>query len=225
MSKTLLLVDDETPIQRVLAPVLRADGWRVLEAVSAQQALACAARDAIDIVLLDLGLPDADGKDIIAGLRSGAAAAVIVLSARHQESEKVAALDAGADDYIDKPFNIDVLRARIRAAERRMSEARGNERHYRAGAVELNASTREVTLEGDPVKLSPKEFEILNALIVHAGQVVTHKRLLIAGWGNPAIDPQYLRGYIALLRQKLEEDPSEPRVILSEPGVGYRLAL
>jgi two-component system KDP operon response regulator KdpE len=225
MTKTLLLVDDETPIQRVLAPVLRADGWRVLEAVNAQEALACAAREAIDVVLLDLGLPDADGKDIITGLRSGPGAAVIVLSARHQESEKVAALDAGADDYIDKPFNIDVLRARIRAAERRMSEARGNERHYRAGAVELNASTREVTLEGDPVKLSPKEFEILNALIVHAGQVVTHKRLLIAGWGNPAIDPQYLRGYIALLRQKLEEDPSEPRVILSEPGVGYRLAL
>ncbi len=225
MTKRLLLVDDEPPIQRVLAPVLRADGWKVFEAVSAQQALACSAREALDVVLLDLGLPDADGKDIISELRSTGGAAVIVLSARHQETEKVAALDAGADDYIDKPFNIDVLRARIRAAERRMSEARGNERHYTAGSVELNASTREVTLEGQPVRLSPKEFELLHALIAHAGQVVTHKRLLIAGWGNPSIDPQYLRGYIALLRQKLEEDPSEPRVILSEPGVGYRLAL
>lgn len=225
MSKRLLLVDDEPPIQRVLAPVLRADGWTVFEAVTAQQALAWSAREALDIVLLDLGLPDADGKDLIPDLRSTGGAAVIVLSARHQESEKVAALDAGADDYIDKPFNIDVLRARIRAAERRMGEARGSERHYAAGPVALNASTREVTLEGDTVKLSPKEFELLHALIAHAGQVVTHKRLLIAGWNNPAVDPQYLRGYIALLRQKLEEDPSEPRVILSEPGVGYRLAL
>jgi two-component system KDP operon response regulator KdpE len=225
MTKSLLLVDDEAPIQRVLAPVLRADGWTVFEAVTAEQALACSAREAIDIVLLDLGLPDADGKDIIPELRSAEPIAVIVLSARHQESEKVAALDAGADDYVDKPFNIDVLRARIRAAERRLREIRGNERHYKAGPLELNVSTREVALEGEGIKLSPKEFELLKALIARAGQVVTHKRLLIAGWGNPAIDQQYLRGYIALLRQKLEEDPAEPRMILSEPGVGYRLAL
>lgn len=225
MTKNLLLVDDEPPIQRVLAPVLRADGWRVFEAVNAHEALACCAREALDVVLLDLGLPDADGKDIISELRSDRRIAVIVLSARHQESEKVAALDAGADDYVDKPFNIDVLRARIRAAERRLHDNGVSAPQYKAGTIELNVGTREVSLQGDSIKLSPKEFELLKTLIAHAGQVVTHKRLLIAGWGNPTIDQQYLRGYIALLRQKLEEDPSEPRVILSEPGVGYRLAL
>lgn len=225
MRKNLLLVDDEPPIQRALVPVLRADGWTVFEAGTAQRALACAAREAIDVVLLDLGLPDADGKEIIASLRRGERVVVIVLSARHQESEKVAALDAGADDYVDKPFNIDVLRARIRAAERRLQGDRGNSQKYSANTVELDVKTRAVLLEGEAIKLSPKEFELLRALIEHAGQVVTHRRLLIAGWHNPSVDQQYLRGYIALLRQKLEEDPSEPRIILSEPGVGYRLAL
>lgn len=225
MAKSLLLVDDEPAIQRVLAPVLRADGWTVHEAGTAAAALACSSREAIDMVLLDLGLPDADGKEIIPALRGAEKLAIIVLSARHQESEKVAALDAGADDYVDKPFNIDVLRARIRAAERRLRGDSGSGRRYEAGPVELDVQTREVRLEGHPVKLSPKEFDLLTALIEHAGQVVTHRRLLIAGWGNPGVDQQYLRGYIALLRQKLEEDPSEPRVILSEPGVGYRLAL
>ena len=225
MGKSLLLVDDEPPIQRVLAPVLRADGWNVLEASTAEQALEYSSSEAIDVVLLDLGLPDADGKDIIPELRSVGCMAVIVLSARHQESEKVAALDAGADDYVDKPFNIEVLRARIRAAERRLSDDRGAPRCYQAGTVTLDVDTREVTLEGCPVKLSPKEFELLKAMITHAGQVVTHRRLLIAGWSDASVDQQYLRGYIALLRQKLEADPSEPRIILSEPGVGYRMAL
>jgi two-component system KDP operon response regulator KdpE len=225
MPKNILLVDDEPPILRVLAPVLRADGWTVFEAENAQQALACAAHDPIDVVLLDLGLPDADGKEIIPALRSADEVAIIVLSARHQESEKVAALDAGADDYVDKPFNIDVLRARIRAAERRLRHGRDLPAKYQAGEIELDMRTHRARLEGENIKLSPKEFELLKALMEHAGQVVTHRRLLIAGWGNPSIDQQYLRGYIALLRQKLEEDPSEPRVIMSEPGVGYRLAL
>lgn len=225
MTKSLLVVDDEQAIQRVLAPVLRADGWTVFGAKTAEEALACSAREAIDVVLLDLGLPDADGKEIIPALHSTNRLAVIVLSARHQESEKVAALDAGADDYVDKPFNIDVLRARIRAAERRLRDHRDSPRTYRAGTIELNVQTRDVTLESEAIKLSPKEYEVLKALIEHAGQVVTHRRLLIAGWGTPAVDQQYLRGYIALLRQKLEEDPSEPTIIMSEPGVGYRLAL
>jgi two-component system KDP operon response regulator KdpE len=225
MVKNVLLVDDEPPIQRVLAPVLRADGWNVFEAANAAEALKCSAQESIDVVLLDLGLPDADGKEIIPALRNAGPLVIIVLSARHQETEKVAALDAGADDYVDKPFNIDVLRARIRAAERRLSDDRTSPQNFRAGTVELSIQTHEVLLEGEPVKLSPKEFELLKALISHAGQVVTHRRLLIAGWGSPSVDQQYLRGYIALLRQKLEADPSEPSVILSEPGVGYRLAL
>ncbi len=118
-----------------------------------------------------------------------------------------------------------MLRARIRAAERRLRDDRTSPLVFKASTVELNVQTRAVLLEGEPIKLSPKEFELLKALIQHAGQVVTHRRLLIAGWGNPAVDQQYLRGYVALLRQKLEADPSEPRLILSEPGVGYRLPL
>ena len=223
--KNLLLVDDEEAIKRALAPVLRADGWTVLDAGTAADALDQSRKEIIDVVLLDLGLPDADGKDIIAELRSKDPVAVIVLSARHQEAEKVAALDAGADDYVDKPFSIDELRARIRAAERRLKEDLGSPRIYQVGGLILHVESREVTLDSAPIKLSPKEFKLLCELMAHAGQVVTHRRLLIAGWGSPAIDQQYLRGYVAMLRQKLEEDPSEPRLIMSEPSVGYRMAI
>jgi two-component system KDP operon response regulator KdpE len=223
--KRLLLVDDDPPIKRVLGPVLRADGWTVIEAENAAEALHHANREVLDIVLLDLGLPDADGKDIIAALREDDRAAVIVLSARHQEAEKVAALDAGADDYVDKPFSIDELRARIRAAERRLCEELGTPKTYQVNDLILRVDTREVLLNDVSIKLSPKEFSLLRELMAHAGQVVTHRKLLIAGWGNPTVDQQYLRGYIALLRQKLEEDPSEPRLILSEPSVGYRIPI
>lgn len=223
--KKLLLVDDEPAIARALSPVLRADGWTVLEADSAAAALNCSDKEVIDVVLLDLGLPDADGKDIIAALRNKDPVAVIILSARHQEAEKVAALDAGADDYVDKPFRVDELRARIRAAERRLKDQLGSPKMLQVGTLVLDVDQREVSLDRAEIKLSPKEFSLLRELMTHAGQVVTHRRLLIAGWGNPAIDQQYLRGYIAMLRQKLEEDPSEPRLILSEPSVGYRLTI
>jgi two-component system KDP operon response regulator KdpE len=178
-----------------------------------------------EIVLLDLGLPDADGKEIIPMLRRERELAVIIISARHQEAEKVAALDAGADDYVDKPFNIDELAARMRAAERRLNANAQPRESYSVGDLALNVATREVRLGDRPVKLSRKEFELLRELVAHAGQVVTHKRLLLSGWGDPNVDPQYLRGYIASLRQKLESDPAEPELIVSEPGVGYRLAI
>ena len=223
--KRLLLVDDEPAIKRALGPVLRCDGWTVIEAESAAEALRRSSEEVIDVVLLDLGLPDADGKEIIPALRSRDPLAVIILSARHQEAEKVAALDAGADDYVDKPFNIEELRARIRAAERRLNEQLGSPRTLQVGGLILSVERREVTLDGTEIRLSPKEFSLLRELMAHAGQVVTHRRLLIAGWDNPAIDQQYLRGYIAMLRQKVEADPSEPRLILSEPSVGYRLAI
>lgn len=223
--KNLLLVDDEPAITRALVPILKADGWTVIEAGTAADALAHSRENVIDVVLLDLGLPDADGKEIIPALRGREPLAVIILSARHQEAEKVMALDAGADDYVDKPFSMNELRARIRAAERRLQEELGSPNTYQVGDLRLDVDTRKVTLEGATIKLSPKEFSLLRELMEHAGQVVTHRRLLIAGWGNPAIDQQYLRGYVALLRQKLEADASEPRLILSEPGVGYRLAI
>ena len=223
--KRLLLVDDEPAITRALGPVLRSDGWTVFEAEDAGAALKCSGEQVLDVVLLDLGLPDADGKDIIPALRERDPVAVIVLSARHQEAEKVAALDAGADDYVDKPFRIDELRARIRAAERRLKDQLGSPKMLQVGTLVLDVDQREVSLDGAEIKLSPKEFSILKELMAHAGQVVTHRRLLIAGWANPSVDQQYLRGYIAMIRQKLEEDPSEPRLILSEPSVGYRLAI
>lgn len=225
MSRNLLLVDDELPIQRALSPALQADGWTVFVAGTATQALDCAQKNSLKVVLLDLGLPDADGKDIIGALHNGNSLAVIVLSARHQEAEKVAALDAGADDYVDKPFSVDELKARIRAAERRLNEETRAVKCYEVGEVSLDVGSRYVSLQDVEIKLSPKEFELLRELMAHAGQVVTHRRLLIAGWNDPGVDQQYLRGYISLLRQKLEEDPSEPKLIQSQPGVGYRLTL
>jgi two-component system KDP operon response regulator KdpE len=132
-------------------------------------------------------------------------------------------LDAGADDYVNKPFNIDELLARIRAAERRLVAATRNEKVFQSDELSIDLRHRKVKLWGEEVRLSPKEYELLRTLAEHAGQVVTHRRLLLSGWGDPTVDPQYLRSYVALLRQKLEEDPSEPRIVVTEPGVGYRL--
>lgn len=220
MSGRILIIDDEPAIVRALQPVLVARGWKVFMAADAVQGLRCARESAVDLILLDLGLPDADGKDLIPSLRAIGDVPIIVISARHQEAEKVAALDAGADDYVDKPFGIDELMARIRAAQRRRG---GPGAILKTATIEVDGARRRVRLLGENVKVSPKEFELLRCLADHAGQVVTHRRLLLAGWGDPAADPQYLRTYIGLLRQKLEEDPSEPRLVLTEPGVGYRL--
>lgn len=221
---TVLIIDDEPDIHRVLAPVLSSAGWSVLSAATAAHGVRVAAANHVSIVLLDLGLPDADGKEIIETLQRTNPMSIIVVSARHQDSEKVAALDAGADDYVDKPFNIEELLARVRVAERRAGTwaAQAPER-YQAGDLVMETGSRRVTLGKSEIKLSPKEFDILRELLAHAGQVVTHRRLLMAGWSDVTVDPQYLRSYIALLRQKLEEDPSEPRLLRSEPGVGYRL--
>jgi two-component system, OmpR family, KDP operon response regulator KdpE len=221
--KTLLLIDDEPDIHRVLKPVLATAGWRVIGAQSAAQGLRAARSNAVRIVLLDLGLPDVDGKEIIAELQSLNPMSIIVVSARHQDVEKVAALDAGADDFVDKPFSIGELLARIRAAERRPMDWTSSEGEIESGPLLLNTSSHIVELNGESIKLSPKEFALLRELMSHVGQVVTHRRLLIAGWGDVATDPQYLRSYIGLVRQKLEEDPSEPQLIRTEPGVGYRL--
>lgn len=223
MSGRILILDDEASIARVLRPVLAANAWAVFTAETAVEGLRVARDEAVDLVLLDLGLPDADGKDLIPQLREAGDLAIIVLSARHQETEKVAALDAGADDYVDKPFNIDELVARVRAAQRRLGPAASHGAFIEAGDLRIDLRARKVTLMGEAVALSPKEFTLLRTLGEHSGQVVTQRRLLLAGWGDPAADPQYLRTYVALLRQKLEEDASEPTLITTEPGVGYRL--
>ncbi|WP_318531690.1 response regulator [Sphingomonas parva] len=224
MSSRILILDDEPAIARVLRPVLEATGSTVFTAANAQEGLRAARDNAVNLVLLDLGLPDADGKELISSLRGFGEMAIIVISARHQGTEKVAALDAGADDYVDKPFDIEELMARIRVAERRVAPEARRGGLVRAGELTVDLAAREVRLMGEEIKLSPKEYDLLRALAEHCGQVVTHRRLLLAGWGDPAADPQYLRSYVALLRQKLEEDPAEPRILVTEPGVGYRLA-
>lgn len=223
MNSRILIVDDEPAIARVLQPVLTATGATVFSAENAVDGLRLARENAVDIILLDLGLPDADGKDLISNLLALGDVAIIVISARHQEAEKVAALDAGADDYVDKPFNIDELMARIRAAQRRLLSTTAKADLVEAQELTVDLGRREVRIMGEEVKLSPKEYDLLRTLAEYAGRVVTHRRLLLAGWGDPEADPQYLRSYIALLRQKLEEDPAEPRLVLTEPGVGYRL--
>jgi two-component system KDP operon response regulator KdpE len=219
----ILLIDDEPSLVAVLKPVLGAAGYAVTIAMDARTGIAAMIEQQPDIVILDLGLPDLDGKDVITRMRAVSDIPIIVISARHQEGEKIAALDGGADDYVNKPFEIGELMARIRAALRRRGPADEGRSTYRHGDLTIDLATRHVALAGDPVRLSRKEFALLETLVGSAGQVVTHKRLLTAGWGSETADSQYLRVYVGLLRQKIEEDPGAPRLILTEPGVGYRL--
>jgi two-component system KDP operon response regulator KdpE len=219
----VLLVDDEPALAAVLEPVLGAAGYRVTIATDARGAIRLAREIEPDIVLLDLGLPDLDGKEVIHQIRNRSDVPIIVISARHQEGEKIAALDEGADDYVNKPFEIGELLARIRVSERRRTRAFANASTYAAGGLTVDFPSRRVSLGDEPVRLSPKEYDLLQLLAHYAGQVVTHKRLLAAGWGPGATDTQYLRVYVGLLRQKIEEDPSDPKLLLTEPGVGYRL--
>lgn len=224
MPEKILIIDDEPAIARSLQPVLAAQGYMIETAASAAEALRRARQTAFDVALLDLGLPDADGKEIIANLRSLSCRSVIVLSARHQEAEKVAALDGGADDYLNKPFSIDELLARVRAALRRTRSETFKNKAFQSCELFVDYDERRVVLKGVEVRLSPKEFALLECLCRQAGQVVTRRQLLLAGWNDPTADGQNLRSYLTLLRQKLEADPGEPRLIVTEPGVGYRLA-
>jgi two-component system KDP operon response regulator KdpE len=224
MTKNILIIEDDEAISDTLCAVLEAQGYSVVPAFSIQEAATKSAASRFDVALLDLGLPDGDGKDIIPLLLNRNAMAILVISARHQESEKVAALDAGADDFINKPFGIDELLARIRVAGRKRAEHTVPTRRFKSDILEIDFGARSMNLMGETIKLSPKEFNILAALAANAGNVVTHRQLLLAGWEDPRIDGQYLRSYIGMLRQKIEEDPAEPQIIVTEPGVGYRLA-
>lgn len=218
----ILLIDDEAPIVRVLTSSLAASGYHISSAGSGATALSMVAQAAPDVVVLDLGLPDMDGKEIIAKLREWTDAPILVLSARHDEAERIAALDEGADDYVTKPFHMGELQARLRAALRHRAR-RGELRTYSSGGLAIDFEKRRVTIDGEEIKLPKKEYELLRTLAQHAGQVVTHKQLLAAGWGTTVTDTQFVRVYIGQLRQKLEEDPSAPKLILTEPGIGYRL--
>ncbi|KQQ45959.1 two-component system response regulator [Rhizobium sp. Leaf311] len=220
----ILVVDDEPQIRRFLRPALAAAGYDVIEAENGADALKAVATAAPDAVILDLGLPDMDGKDVIASLRGWSTIPIIILSARDREAEKIAALDLGADDYIEKPFGIGELTARIRTAMRHRVDASKAPSLVNADGLLIDVVQRIVSRNGQSIRLTPKEYDLLALLSHHAGRVVTHRTLLTSVWG-PAHeeDLHYLRVFIGQLRQKIEKDPAQPKIVQTEPGVGYRL--
>jgi len=225
MTKELrvLVVDDEPAIRRFLRASLGAQGYSVIEAQSGQGALELFRRNTPDVVVLDLGLPDSDGFEIIRTLREGGSAApIVVLSSRTDEGGKVRALDLGADDYVTKPFGVEELLARIRAALRHRLQQQGERPIFKSGDLSVDLVRRIVIVRGAEVKLSPREYDLLRLLVMHAGKVLTHRFILHEVWGTET-DVQYLRIYIRALRQKLEADPDRPQLIVTEQGVGYRL--
>lgn len=219
----ILVVDDEPPIRRLLRATLAANDHRVLEAATGADALTAMRHHKPDLVLLDLGLPDVDGLELIGQLRKVGPVPIVVLSGRGEEASKVAALDAGADDYVTKPFGAEELMARIRTALRHRLQEQGADRGFASGPLKVDLVRRLVERDGQPVKLSPKEYDILEQLAIHAGKVLTHRHLLREVWRDESVDPQYLRVYVRQLRQKIEADPASPQHVLTEPGVGYRL--
>ena len=222
-SLRVLIVDDEPPIRRFLKTALSAQAYRVEEADDGETALDFLKRNPVDLVVLDLGLPGMDGLEVLRRLRAqGTAVPVIILSSRDDEAGKVAALDMGADDYVSKPFGVEEFSARLRAALRHRLQQEGEKPLFRSGDLAVDLVRRIVTVKGAEVKLTPREYDLLRLLIAHAGKVLTHKFILKDVWGGES-DVQYLRIYIRALRQKLEADPEQPQLILTEQGVGYRL--
>jgi two-component system KDP operon response regulator KdpE len=217
-----LIVDDEPPIRKLLRMGLGAAGYQVVEAGTGKAALG-ALDDKPDIVVLDLGLPDMQGLDLLRDIRArDEAVPIVILSSRDDEKAKVQALDIGADDYVTKPFGMEELLARMRAALRHQLQAHGERPVFRVDDLSVDLVRRIVQVRGDDVKLSPKEYDLLRLLVQHAGKVLTHRFLLTALW-DPLTDAQYLRVYVRQLRQKIEPDPEQPRYVLTETGVGYRL--
>jgi two-component system KDP operon response regulator KdpE len=221
---SILVVDDEPQIRALLRTALVRAGYRVVEAANAREALNARAIDHPDLILLDLGLPDRDGLELIEALRSETGLGLVIVSAREETEQKVAALDLGADDYVTKPFDTDELLARIRAAFRRRLASEAEKQVVEAGPVSIDLLRRTVRRDGAEVHLTPKEYALLAELASHPGRVLTHAHLLRAVWG-PAQERQteYLRVAMRGLRRKLERDSSRPELLINEPGIGYRL--
>jgi two-component system KDP operon response regulator KdpE len=218
----VLVVDDEPPIRKLLRMGLSVHGYQVIEATNGKNALGLLEKSP-DIIILDLGLPDIQGHDLLRMIRGrNEAVPVIVLSSRGDEAGKVQALDLGADDYVTKPFGMDELLARMRAALRHQLQTHGERPVFRVGDLSVDLVRRIVKVGDKVVKLSPKEYDLLRVLVQHAGKVLTHKFLLTELWGDLS-DAQYLRVYVRQLRQKLEDDPEKPKYIHTETGIGYRL--
>ncbi len=222
----ILVVEDESPIRKFLRISLESNGFAMQEAETAEQGLRMASAEPPDAVILDLGLPDADGLDVIRRLREWTSVPIIVLSARGREADKIAALDGGADDYLTKPFGVGELLARLRVAMRHSSRvAQSEEPTFQVGGLRVDLAARRVFIEEQEVHLTPTEYRLLTTLIRHVGKVVTHRQLLKEVWGPDSVEEnQYLRVYLGQLRRKIERDPARPRYLLTEPGVGYRLA-
>ena len=222
---TILVIDDEIQIRRFLRISLEANGYVVIETATGQDGINGVAQRRPDLVILDLGLPDMDGLDVLRRLREWTAVPVIVLSVRDSDRIKVAALDAGADDYLTKPFSLEELMARLRVMQRRVGAAQESP-VFTTGKLKVDLNRRVVTVNEEIVKLTPTEYALLRYLVRNAGKVVTHRQILREVWGPEYMDEtHYLRVYFAQLRQKIEDDSSIPRLILTEPGVGYRLTM
>ena len=225
MSETdarVLIVDDERAIRRFLQLSLAAHGYRIIEATTGNEALTVAATGHPDVIILDLGLPDLDGIQVVRRLREWTQTPIIILSVREAEADKVAALDAGADDYLTKPFGVGELLARLRVVLRRVQPAA--EPIFAIGELVVDLARRRVTVAGEEVQLTPTEYGLLRALVIHSGRVLTHAQLLREVWGVAYADETHLlRVNISNLRRKIEREPARPRYIITEPGVGYRL--
>jgi two-component system KDP operon response regulator KdpE len=223
----ILLVEDELPIRRFLRTSLSGEDYRLVEAETGQQALRLAAQQPPDLVILDLGLPDIDGQEVLRKLREWLQAPIIILSARDQENQKVTALDNGADDYLTKPFSTAELLARMRVALRHTarSGSEGDSAGFAVGELRVDLAARRVFVKEKEIHLTPLEYKLLTTLIRHAGKVLTQRHLLKEVWGPHHLqETHYLRVFMASLRRKIEDDPAEPRYLLTEQGVGYRLA-
>jgi len=224
----ILLIEDESPIRRFLRASLPAQGYHLEEATTGEEGLLQAAMRRPDVIILDLGLPDMDGLEVTKRLREWTATPIIVLSARGREDDKIAALDAGADDYLTKPFGLGELLARLRVALRHATRAPGEEGEpvFHVGDLRVDLLHRQVWVAEEEVHLTPNEYKLLTTLVQHAGKVLTHRQLLREVWGpGYAEENHYLRVYMGQLRHKLEKEPARPRYLLTEPGVGYRLAM
>ncbi len=226
-SATIIVIEDEAQIRRFLRTTLTSEDYQVVEAETGKQGLTEAAMRKPDLIILDLGLPDMDGVEVVKELRSWSSVPIVILSARSQESDKISALDAGADDYLVKPFGVGELLARIRVALRHVSSAANGEEEgiFSVDELKVDMVHRKITVSGAEVHLTPIEYRLLTVLVKHAGKVLTHRLLLKEVWGPNYVErAHYLRIYMGILRHKLEKDPARPRFLLTEVGVGYRLA-
>jgi two-component system KDP operon response regulator KdpE len=219
----VLVVEDELPVRRFLRAALAGQGYRVEEAGTVAEAEQLAPRHTPDLFLLDLGLPDGDGIALTRRFREWSRAPIIVLSARGREEDKVNALDGGADDYLTKPFSVNELLARLRVALRHAQASPDQRAVFEVGPLRIDLARREVTLNGAEVRLTPTEYRVLALLAHHAGKVLTHRQILDEVWGPKATEAHYVRVQIAEIRKKIEDEPARPRLLVTEPGVGYRL--